>query len=92
MATRPSHPPPIEHDHERQQFFTVIDGQRCRLDYQRQGDRVLITHTLVPAALGGRGIAAELTRSAIAWIRAQGLTVVPVCSYAARYLEREAGG
>lgn len=85
-------PHPIEHDPERQQFFAIVEGLRCRLDYQRQGERVLITHTLVPAALGGRGIAAELTQSALAWIRGQGLSVVPVCSYAARYLEREAGG
>ncbi|MGE3105895.1 MAG: N-acetyltransferase [Lysobacterales bacterium] len=33
-----------------------------------------------------------MTQSALAWIRGQGLSVVPVCSYAARYLEREAGG
>lgn len=62
------------------------------LDYQRQGERVLITHTLVPATLGGRGIAARLTKHALAWMRGQGLTVVPVCSYAVRYLEREAAG
>ncbi|MGD9582452.1 MAG: GNAT family N-acetyltransferase [Lysobacterales bacterium] len=85
-------PRPIEHDPDRQQFFAIVEGRRCRLDYQRQGDRVLITHTLVPAELGGRGIAADLTQSALAWIRGQGLSVVPVCSYAARYLEREAGG
>ena len=91
MASRPQGSRvTVKHDPERQQFFAMVEGQRCLLDYERLPDRVLITHTRVPDALAGRGIAAELTRVALAWIRAQGLIVIPVCSYAARFLEREA--
>jgi predicted GNAT family acetyltransferase len=46
----------------------------------------------VPAPIGGRGIAAELTRAALETAEAAGWTVVPVCSYAAAYMRRHAGG
>jgi predicted GNAT family acetyltransferase len=47
-----------------------------------------ITHTLVPEAIGGRGVAADLTRAALETARANGWKVVPMCSYAVTYLRR----
>jgi len=36
----------------------------------------------------GRNVAALLTRAALDYARAEGLRVVPTCSYTRRYLER----
>ena len=47
-----------------------------------------ITHTRVPDAIGGRGVAAALTRAALALARESGWSVNPACSYAAAYLAR----
>ena len=47
-----------------------------------------ILHTGVPEAIGGRGVAAELTRAALELAHSQGWTVRPLCSYAAAYLRR----
>ena len=47
-----------------------------------------MTHTEVPPAFEGRGIAAALVREALAWARAQGLKVWPLCSYVAVYMRR----
>ena len=38
--------------------------------------------------MGGRGIAADLMRAALAAARTAGWTIVPACSYAAAYLQR----
>jgi len=45
-----------------------------------------MTHTLVPPELEGRGIAGELTRTAVSWARAQSLTIDPQCSYVRGWL------
>jgi uncharacterized protein len=47
-----------------------------------------LTHTEVPPALQGRGIAAALVQAALAHARAQGLKVRPACSYVRTYMRR----
>ena len=81
----------IDHDARSQRFATRVEGVLAVLDY-RLADRVMtITHTLVPPRIGGRGIAAELTRAALAAAREAGWTVNPVCSYAAAYVRKHPG-
>ncbi|WP_345781323.1 GNAT family N-acetyltransferase [Pseudoxanthomonas sp.] len=58
------------------------------LDYQLRDGRLLITHTGVPEALRGQGIAAALTHAAMGYARAQGFKVVPACAYAAAFVRR----
>lgn len=69
-------------------FETHVDGLRCEADYVRQGHTVTFTHTGVPAALQGRGIAAQLVAAALDWARAAGVKVVPACSYVRVYMQR----
>ncbi|MCB2046600.1 MAG: N-acetyltransferase [Novosphingobium sp.] len=47
---------------------------------ERNGARVA-EHTLVPPAIGGRGIAAQLVDALVEDAREQGFKVEPVCSY-----------
>jgi predicted GNAT family acetyltransferase len=47
-----------------------------------------VTYTGVPNALGGRGLAAEITKFALDHARAQGWTVIPQCSYVAAYIKK----
>lgn len=42
------------------------------------------THTVVPRAIGGRGIAGMLVERLIADARVQGFRIVPQCSYVAK--------
>jgi len=78
----------VTHNEARQRFETTVDGHLCVADYQRRGDIVWVSHTGVPEAVGGRGIAAELVRVALEWVEAQGLKVQPSCSYVAVYMRR----
>ena len=82
--------PSVQHDAASQCFFLLIDAQRCVLDYTLQGQVMTITHTGVPDALGGRGLAAQLTKFALDYARAQQWKVIPRCSYAAVYVQRHA--
>ncbi len=81
----------IQHRPEDFRFTTLIDGYECRLEYRLEDGVMVIDHTYVPTAVGGRGIAAELVRFALAAARERGWKVEAECSYAARYLERHPG-
>lgn len=78
----------IHHDPGAREFSVDVDGYVGVLNYDLRGNTMTITHTLVPEAIGGRGIAAELTRFALETARAKGWKVVSMCSYAAVYLRR----
>ena len=56
--------------------------------YRRSGDRLVFTHTEVPAADEGRGIGARLVKAALDDTRKRGLGIVPACSFVAAYVRR----
>ena len=78
----------VTHNAARQRFEATVDGQLCVADYQLRGNVMWMTHTGVPTAVGGRGIAAELVRVALAWAEEKGYTVEPSCSYVGVYMRR----
>lgn len=78
----------ISHDKVGHKFTTTVDGHEGHVDYESGDGRIVITHTVVPAAIGGRGIARELVKAALEFARSEGLKVVPKCSYAADYLQK----
>ena len=57
-------------------------------DYVIDGSTITFTHTEVPAALEGRGIASQLIKFALTDARERGLTVMPQCSFVHDYIER----
>ena len=78
----------ISHDETSHQFVMEVDGHRAVLEYTLTGGVMNITHTHVPQAIGGRGVAADLTRAALSSARQNSWSVNPVCSYAAAYLKK----
>lgn len=82
---------PIHHDHAGRRFVVVRDGHEAWLDYEQAGNILVITHTLVPAAIRGRGIAGELVHAALEFVRTQGLRVRPACSYSDAWMRRHPG-
>ena len=79
---------PINHDAAGRRFNTEVEGHRAELDYRLDGTVMHITHTGVPPEIGGRGIAADLMKAALAHAEASGWTVVPACSYANAYMTK----
>jgi predicted GNAT family acetyltransferase len=82
--------PPITHDAARGRFACSVRGLECVCDYQLADGVMVFTHTAVPPALSGQGIAAALVQHALDWARANGLRVRPLCSYVAVYMQRHA--
>ena len=70
------------------QLSTQLEGQAALLEYELQGSVMNITHTRVPPQIRGRGVAAELMRSALHLAAVNGWTVKPVCAYAIAYMQR----
>jgi len=79
---------PVRHVADQQQFEAELDGQVAKACYQLDGELMSLTHTEVPQALEGRGVAAALIGAALDHARQQGWKVQPLCSYAAAYMQR----
>jgi predicted GNAT family acetyltransferase len=69
-------------------YELVVDGQLAIAQYRLDGDRLSINHVEVPESLRGQGVAARLMDGVVGDAQARGLTIVPVCPYAAAYLKR----
>ena len=78
----------VTHNEPRKRFETTVDGHVCMADYQMRGNVMWMTHTGVPPAVGGRGIAAELVRVALEWAERNNYKVEPSCSYVEVYMRR----
>jgi len=69
-------------------FELATAGAVAVLVYRRRADRLILVHTEVPEALGGRGIGGMLVQAAVDRASGEGLTVVPLCPFARKWLER----
>src|SRR3954465_2377852 len=67
----------VTHNEARKRFETTVEGHLCVADYQLRDNVMWMTHTGVPSAVGGRGIAAELVRVALRWAEEKGYRVEP---------------
>jgi uncharacterized protein len=78
----------VQHDQAARRFEVRLGDDQAVLNYHLQDGMFVITHTGVPPAWRGRGVAAALTQAALEYARQEGLPVVPACSYAAAYLQQ----
>ncbi|HEX7830272.1 MAG TPA: GNAT family N-acetyltransferase [Thermoanaerobaculia bacterium] len=79
----------IRNNESASQYETTIDGSTAYVAYDREGDdRIVFTHTVVPDALAGKGLASKLVTHALDDARSQNLKVVPQCSYVASFIQK----
>lgn len=69
-------------------FEAQVEGSLCVLDYRLHGNVLSIDHVRVPVAVGGRGVAGLLTKTALETARREGWRVLPNCAYAAAWIQR----
>jgi hypothetical protein len=62
-------------------------GQVVFADYRRDEGRLIIDHVEAPVVLRGTGAAGRLMQEIAAYAREEGLRILPLCSYAARWLQ-----
>lgn len=63
-------------------------GETAYADYRREGGRLVIPYVYAPPALRGSGAAGRVMEGVVAAARAEGLTIRPLCGYAAAWLKR----
>ena len=56
--------------------------------YEEENSVLHLTHTFVPEALGGRGVAGALVKDVMEDIERRALRMKPACSYIVAYVER----
>ena len=79
-------PTDVRNDTTTGRFVVAEDGLEAELRYRKRAGRLILIHTDVPDALGGRGIGGRLVRAAIAHAGAEHLTIVPWCPFARQWL------
>ena len=78
----------VRHDEEGRRFELEEEGQTGFLSYIREEDAITFTHTIVPEELEGRGVGSRIVKTGLDFARAEGLKVVPQCSFVRGYIER----
>ncbi len=78
----------VRRNDDRTRYELTVDGQLAVSEYNRLANAVMFTHTEVPEALEGQGVGSALARGALDDVRAQGLTVIPLCPFVAAFMRR----
>lgn len=73
---------------DEERFEVIIEGFPSIVEYKVKGNDVYLTHTEVPQALEGRGIAAALVEKVLAEIEHRGQKMIPLCPYVQSFLKR----
>jgi predicted GNAT family acetyltransferase len=80
---------PIQHDIRARRFVAELPSGTALLAYAAAGPGVLeIYSTYVPPSERGQGLAGQLVEAALAYVRAEGLRVIPTCWYVAFWIRR----
>ena len=82
--------PYVQHDTERQQFYTMLSNERAHLDYEPVDASTLeLKRTFVPEGERGRGVGSALVTRALEYARGNGFSVQPSCPFVRHVLENE---
>lgn len=79
----------IIHNEAENRFEVEIDGLLSVIEYFIANGVINVTSTRVPQELSGKGIAAALTQALLDYAKEKALEVNPICSYVAKYIERQ---
>lgn len=80
--------PEIRNNAERRRYELPVDGDVAVVTYNLSPGSLMITETLVPERLEGRGLASRLAAHVLADAKARRLQVLPVCPFFAGYLQK----
>lgn len=81
----------VQHDPAAHAFTAAVEGGTAELEYQREGDRIVFTHTFVPEPARGQDVGTALVEAGLEFAQENDLTVVPQCPFVASYIESHPG-
>ncbi len=80
--------PAVVHNKEKNRFEIPIGDGLALAAYRREGEVIAFTHTEVPEAHEGQGLASRLAEAGLAYARDAGLGVAPHCAFIAAYIRK----
>ena len=80
--------PEIRDNADRHQYELPVEGEIAVVTYNLSAPNLMITETLVPQRLEGRGIASRLAKHVIEDARKRELLILPVCPFFAAYFQK----
>jgi predicted GNAT family acetyltransferase len=79
----------VRHNKQGNRFEAEVDGETAYAEYRIADDGVMVfTHTIVPEAIEGRGVAGQIVKTALDHARENDIRVYAECAYVDSYLER----
>ena len=69
-------------------FEMLVEGRVAFVTYRRGDGVMMLNHAEVPPELEGRGVGSQLVKATLDAVRAEGLKVMPRCSFVAAYIRR----
>jgi hypothetical protein len=76
----------VQHNPAQKRFEVTANGHLSIVEYILTANRIIFTHTEVPPALEGNGIAARLAHAGLEYAKSENLQVMPLCPYVAAYM------
>lgn len=80
--------PSVQNNPARSRFELTLDGETAVAEYRLHGEVLAMTHTEVPRALQGRGVAGQLVQAALDHASRHKLRVDPQCPYVRSYMDK----
>lgn len=80
--------PEIRNNADLNRYELLVDGEVAIVTYNLSSPNLMISETLVPRGLEGRGIASQLAQHVIADVSSRGLVILPVCPFFSSYLKK----
>jgi uncharacterized protein len=81
-------PSPVRHNPARSRFELDAEGGTAIAEYRLASGVMTFFHTEVPPSVRERGLGSRLVQGALEQARAQGVKVVPRCSFVRHYIDR----
>ena len=79
----------VRDNQERHRYEIEVDGELAGfVQYNLRAGRLILVHTEIDDAFGGRGLGSILAGAALDDARAHGHPVVPLCPFIAAYIDR----
>jgi uncharacterized protein len=69
-------------------FEMIVDGKISYIEYILARNKIILTHTEVPAQLEGKGVASAMIKKTLKHIEETGRKLVPLCPFVAAYVKR----
>ena len=72
---------------DKRRFEVALGNDIAMIEYQRAGNNIIYTHTEVPEAFEGKGIATRMAYAAMEYAKENGFKVQALCPFVDKYVK-----